>query len=151
MRSAGSRLLRRLLRRQSPNLAHVPHLDALTVPEVTLAGVALVEADGTIDAMVGVDDPTGGGLGHLQALVRRPGGNVDWEDADVPARSARARFEQSADGNLRIVVDDNQVLNVPFDAPIAYVSIYYVRHKNSSVPSGYAFGDLEIREITVCH
>jgi hypothetical protein len=122
---------------------------ATSVQELTLAGIAVTDADGRIAAMVGVDDGTAMAVGQANIKIGVPDApDLYWYGVRSEIGSATVRIERR-DGMAHIIVDGEERLSGSVDALISYVTIYYVRHRNAD-GMVYPFGSVDIGRITVC-
>jgi len=119
-----------------------------STPELTLAGVAVSDAQGKIAAYAGIRDGTAMGAGSPSGQIRvATGDDLGWVGTRVENGTARLRLVRT-DNDLRILVDDAEVLTGRVDALIDYVTVFYVRYHNATAM--YPFGTAEIQKVTVC-
>jgi hypothetical protein len=118
-------------------------------PESSQIGIAVVEADGTMAARVGMRDGTNSGGGHVDGSIRVPGGGED-QDYDGPsAEPGEATIGIArTGGELRILVDGEPVLMADSGALVSHVSIYYLALSAGGDPR--PVGTVEIRSLEVC-
>jgi len=121
---------------------------ATSVPEVTLAGIAITDTDGAIAAYVGVNDGSTNNTGQPNAKIAvSDAPDLYWYGAFSEIGSATMRIERR-DGVAHIFADGDEKLSGSAGALISYVTIFYVRDKNTT--GMYPFGSAEIRRLTVC-
>ncbi|MBL8604571.1 MAG: hypothetical protein JNK72_21780 [Myxococcales bacterium] len=120
------------------------------VPELTYAGVGLVNANGQIEVFAGAYDGYSAQLGGMAVNVRVPGsapdlgwsGNFTGSGAGTYAvRRTGRTLTVSLDGRT-LVTDANNT------ADIRGVAIIALRHRN---PNDYAFGTFVLRELRLCY
>jgi hypothetical protein len=118
-------------------------------PELTLGGIAVADAQGTIGAMIGIGDGSTGAVGGgVFAKLRVPGGaDLAYAGPREAVGTAVVRIERTA-GTVRFSVRGAEVLSGALPDLISNVSLYFVRHRNATMM--YDFGSVEVRQLTVC-
>ena len=118
-------------------------------PELTFGGVAVTNAQNMMSALVGVRDGsvTLNGQPTAQFLVR-DAADVEYNGSREEPGSAIFRMQRRG-GVLRAYIDDEEIGSDASPQDIAYVSVFYVRHR-SAENTLYPFGSFEVREIQVC-
>jgi hypothetical protein len=119
-----------------------------TLPELTLGGVGIADAQGTLAAVAGITDGVGNMSGGAYATLHVVTG-PDTNLVKPPQEPGSARVKiQRVHGTASISIDDVEVVTGPLPAVISNIVIYYVRHQASATP--YNFGSLEVRQVQLC-
>lgn len=118
-------------------------------PESSQVGIAVGDAGGTMTARVGMRDGTNSGGGHVDASIRVPGADadLDYDAGGAEPGEATIGIERTG-GDLRILVDGEQVLSADAGALVSHVSIYYLALSAGGDPR--PVGTVEIRSLEVC-
>jgi hypothetical protein len=117
--------------------------------QLTLGGVGVADANGTIAALAGMTDGSSATLGGAYARLHGDGAAAD-KAATLPTRdpgSVMVRI-QRASGMATISLDGTPLVTGAMPAAIASVMIFYVRYMGSG--TAYDFGSVEVREIQIC-
>lgn len=116
--------------------------------EVTLAGVGVSDATGTIAAYVGAQDgSTGTTAPPFARLHVATGADTNYSGTPIDPGNAMVKIQRVA-GTASISIDNTEVLNGPMPDLISNVVILFVRHSNTSGP--YTFGSFEVRSLSIC-
>jgi hypothetical protein len=119
-----------------------------TLAELTLGGVAVSDAQGTIAALAGVADGSSGSNGAAYATLHVVNG-PDVVMANPPQEPGTASVKiQRVNGMATLSINGVQAVTGAMPALISNVVIFYVRYKSSSTL--YDFGSVEIRQIQLC-
>jgi hypothetical protein len=121
-----------------------------SLSELTMAGIAVSDSQGTIVALAGVNDGWARDHGARHARIRVPGAGDDLDYAAEPVEngSAQLRLERTG-GELRVLIDGAEVLAGPATGLVSYVTIYAVPYRDRAGTT-YPFGAAEIRHVEVC-
>jgi len=119
-----------------------------TTAELTLGAVGVSDAQGTIAAMAGASDPSGGTNGRaFGSLHVANDADITGSNAAQEPGTARVKIQRRG-GAGTISIDDKVLVTGTMPALISNVVIIYVRHKNTSAT--YDFGSFEVRQIEIC-
>ena len=119
-----------------------------TLPEITLGGIGVADAKGTLGAIAGISDPSSRLLGGSHARLHVMSGS-DSSLSKPGQEPGAAKFKiQRMNGIAHIVIDEEEVLSGPLPDLISNVVIYYVRHKVGMVTPD--FGSVAFRHIQIC-
>ncbi len=119
-----------------------------TIPQLTLAGVGLSNAEHQLEVYGGFVDPWVSQLGTPFVRVRGAVSPADWYGDTALAGQGTLRFTR-LDGVVTLSFDGRQVLRAQSRAAIRYVSVFAVRHRD---PQGtYDFGRVALRGLDVCY
>ena len=119
-----------------------------TVPELTLAGIALTNANHQLEVFGGFTDPWNSELGTPFARIRRDGGTADWFDSTAATGQGQMRFTRHA-GVVTVSFNGHEVLGATNLGDLRAVSIVAVRHRDSH--GIYDFGRVALRGVSVCY
>jgi hypothetical protein len=119
-----------------------------TIAELTLGGIAVSDAQGTIAALAGMTDGSSSTSGGAYARLHVVSG-ADMALTNPPQEPGTASVKiQRINGTASISIDDVPVVTGPMPALISNVVIFYVRFKNGATL--YDFGSLEVRQVQIC-
>lgn len=119
-----------------------------TGAELTLGGVAVTDAQGTIAALAGMTDGSSNVSGGAYVRLHVAAGTD--LSMDKPAQepgTARVKI-QRVNGTATLSIDGAAMVSGAMPALISNVVLFYVRFKNGAML--YDFGSLEIREVQLC-
>jgi hypothetical protein len=119
-----------------------------TVEELTLGGVGVSDAQGTIAAWAGMGDPQTGNRGAAHAELQVVGAQDLSHVGPYQEPGSETVEIKRVNGTAMISIDGHQVVTGAMPGLISNVVIVYVRSKDGTTP--YDFGSLEIREVKIC-
>ncbi|TNF32627.1 MAG: hypothetical protein EP329_09605 [Deltaproteobacteria bacterium] len=118
-----------------------------SIAELTLGGVALTNAAGLIEVLVGFSD--GGSTAYGSPVVRVRSPTNAYGGTAAVSGSASFRVTRSG-GDLSVTMNGVEVLAIPgYGADIAHVAIVNVPHRSGA--STYPFGTMTYDVVNVCY
>jgi hypothetical protein len=119
-----------------------------TIAELTLGGIAVSDAQGTIAALAGMTDGSSNTSGGAYARLHVVSG-ADMAFTKPPEEPGSASVQiQRVNGIATISINGVQAVTGAMPALISNVAIFYVRYKSASTQ--YDFGSFEVRQIQLC-
>jgi hypothetical protein len=124
-----------------------------TLAELTFGGVGVSDALGTIAAVAGMIDDSGGpnGAQNGAAYTRLHvaiGPDISFRKPQQEPGNANVKI-QRVSGMVSISIDGVQVMTGAMPGLISNVVIFYIRYKDAST-TVYDFGSLELRQVQIC-